>query len=356
MKYIQMTSKSIFSVRSKIYGVLALLILLHHTRSFYSIDYSFGVHEISFLNSIILYAQIACESFLFLSGLSLIKSWEKCPHLSRFYFKRALRILLPVYISYGLLWIIQYLVLTLQIKVFILKMTGLAQLFLGNNDGSWFISCILLCYLIFPAIYRFICPDGTYSRLRGLIVYLAVFIILFIIKKANVVWYEQQFILLSRMPAFILGAIFGCELRDRGSISITSKQIIILCAVIVISICIDGIYGFTPAVSLFSAFLHSIAGGSVVILLSLIFQKHNETRWKNAGQILSFMGSLSLELYCWQLILIISCEAFFGGHVLNLVQFTLLGFVALFLSYFSHQVSTVITNVIMDNLFSTQSV
>lgn len=110
---------------------------------------------------------IAMTGFFLLSGYSIAlssrnKSLNGRKQILTFYCKRAIAIF-PLYYAYALLSFLPDLIklntssLVKELILFPIESIGIQTTFstlfiYSHNGGSWFISCILLCYLVFPLI------------------------------------------------------------------------------------------------------------------------------------------------------------------------------------------------------------
>lgn len=133
---------------------LALLIFMFHSNMHFGCDYGL-------LNKIVGPGAFAMTGFFLLSGYSLRiaygeKDLIKKQSLKRFYIKRALAIL-PLYYIYALLYILFLGKESLSESLILLPIEGLglqstfSSLFgISHNGGTWFISCLLLGYLVYP--------------------------------------------------------------------------------------------------------------------------------------------------------------------------------------------------------------
>lgn len=136
--------------------LLAILIFMFHSRGHMGCDYSF-------LNDFVSVGAIAMTGFFVLSGYAMRMVYgERDIHeknnLLKFYIRRIVSII-PLYYVVSLIYII-FLgeeSLTDNLLLFPIEALGLQSTFsslfgVSHNDGTWFISCILLAYLIYPLI------------------------------------------------------------------------------------------------------------------------------------------------------------------------------------------------------------
>lgn len=133
---------------------LALLIYMFHSWMHFGCSYSY-------LNDFVSVGAIAMTGFFLLSGYALRLVYGEQDlmekhNLGKFYLKRALSVI-PLYYTLALLYIIlsgkesviDNLIL-FPIEALGLQTTVTSLFDITHNSGTWFISCILLAYLIYP--------------------------------------------------------------------------------------------------------------------------------------------------------------------------------------------------------------
>ena len=130
---------------------------MHNMKMFYDIIIRPNMHL----------AMVACGLFILISGATITYNIREEKPLE-FYKRRLIRVLLPFYIAYIIYFIIK--VITLKsIHIFgeiekwrfiytilgideYLNATGIRTFSLGV--GEWFLGCIILCYLVYPFLYK----------------------------------------------------------------------------------------------------------------------------------------------------------------------------------------------------------
>ena len=146
----------------------ALMVLLFHCHIHHGSD--FGV-----LTSFVSMGAIFMSAFFMLSGYVLFLTYREQPliqmaNLKRFYLKRLVGIL-PLYYVVALLYVlflgqesaVQNLIL-LPVEMLGLQ-SVLSSLFeVSHNDGTWFISCLLLAYLAFPLMQEAVKQMSTRAK------------------------------------------------------------------------------------------------------------------------------------------------------------------------------------------------
>lgn len=138
---------------------LAVLVFLFHSHS-HVLKCDYGV-----LNGFVSMGAIAMTGFFLLSGYALNlsnKNFENARDVKKFYIKRLIAIL-PLYYAYAAINVAINIFrngTTAAIEELILFPTeflGIQSVFASlfpysHNGGSWFISCILICYLLYPLL------------------------------------------------------------------------------------------------------------------------------------------------------------------------------------------------------------
>jgi peptidoglycan/LPS O-acetylase OafA/YrhL len=146
----------------------ALMVLLFHCRIHH--DSCFGV-----LTGFVSMGAIFMSAFFMLSGYVLFLTYREQPliqmaNLKRFYLKRLVGIL-PLYYVVALLYVL-FLGQESALQNLLLlpvEMLGLQSVFpalfeVSHNDGTWFISCLLLAYLAFPLMQEAVKQMSTRAK------------------------------------------------------------------------------------------------------------------------------------------------------------------------------------------------
>ena len=150
------------------------------------------------------------DIFLLLSGLGLYYSYSKNNNLKDFYIKRIKRVLvpyfiiaIPVYIWYDLIYLSDGILSLLKNLFFV-------TLFTNNNILFWYIFFIIICYLIFPLIFKFIQRDNSYRGTFKISLIITILLIgIYFIYKYYPGLFNNYNIMLLRFIPFILGILLG---------------------------------------------------------------------------------------------------------------------------------------------------
>lgn len=155
---------------------------------------------------LLLWGSSGVDVFCLLSGFGLFYSLEKNPKLSQYYKKRVIR----VYIPFLLITIPGYLFfLKISIKKSLIKWTTL-YLWVSGNDGTWFVSFIIVMYLLSPIIYKFYKSSSTKKLIvKHCIAVALMWILLWGGERAFPALIAQVGIALYRIPIFFTGMLLA---------------------------------------------------------------------------------------------------------------------------------------------------
>ena len=158
---------------------LALLIFLFHSH-IHSLRCDYGL-----LNGFVDIGAIAMTGFFLLSGyaLNLVygkKDMTDRKEMKRFYLKRLVSIL-PLYYAWAIVNVVYNIVANGKVAalqeliLFPVEALGIQSVYsslfeFSHNDGSWFISCILICYFIYPLLHQQTCRLSDKARVWLIII------------------------------------------------------------------------------------------------------------------------------------------------------------------------------------------
>lgn len=167
-------------------------------------------------------------AFFVLSGYVIYYTYQKkdlgkLANIKLFYKKRYITIL-PIYYLVGTLYIIffwggteslQENVILMPIEILGLQSVFTSIFSVSHNGGTWFVSCILLCYLIYPFAQEIIKQISLKSKIKMLL--LSVLVLLW---SPFIVWKFQTGAIYSnpffRILEFIIGILL-CSMKDEIS-------------------------------------------------------------------------------------------------------------------------------------------
>ena len=239
------------------------------------------------------------DIFLFLSGFGLYYSLSrKNFELKKYYKSRFFRIL-PEF------WLVLFIVFLIQMNFSFQSLTSLIcrgttlGYWIGHQDETWFISCILFLYAIFPIYFRLFKKHG----IKASLFFIAAGLSLILIYALTCIFFYNNknfggFIILTyaRIPIFFIGAIFGHWAKDSCNIELNKKtKIVGFSAAITAGAALVFFMNFLPS-SLQTCSLsylpYIIITPVLCIVLAIFFDK-----WKVLDKVFTIMGLMSLELY-----------------------------------------------------------
>ena len=239
------------------------------------------------------------DIFLFLSGFGLYYSLSrKNFNLKKYYRSRFFRIVPEYWVVIGIVFLAQMDFSTRAFYSLICKATTLGY-WIGYRDESWFISCILFLYAIYPIYFKLFKKYGMKASAYFIG---AGFSLMLIYALTCILCYDNKnyggFIILTyaRIPIFFIGAIFGHWAKDGCNIELTKKlKIIGLSAAIIASMVLVFFqtFLFYALQTCSLAYLPYIIITPVLcILLAMFFEKY-----ETIDKIFTIFGLMSLELY-----------------------------------------------------------
>ena len=189
--------------RTEIMGVAILWVMLFHAR----IDVPTALFLPVGVVKDVGYG--AVDLFFFLSGFGLFNSWSSRGYsASGFYKARLLRILPTYWIAVALYYGIKFFSKGTFSIVDIASMATGLNFYLHNEKFFWFIPAIVLCYLLFPLLVRWVGFDTSNRHLARNILY-AIAATLFLSLAIMATEFHYLLIFTLRLPVFILGVYAG---------------------------------------------------------------------------------------------------------------------------------------------------
>lgn len=170
---------------------LALLIYMFHAHTSFECDFFI-------FNDFVDVGAIAMTGFFILSGYCLHissshKDLSKLAEIKTFYLKRLITVL-PLYYFIAIMYTIWATFEGLvsvrdNIILFPVETLGLQSVFsslfgVSHNGGTWFISCILICYAVYPFIQQLLSQIGSKSKLFMAIVFCGILFYAPFVRKA----------------------------------------------------------------------------------------------------------------------------------------------------------------------------
>lgn len=301
--------------RDSLMGIAILWIVLFHS----GIDVGkhsgidFGIFR--FLSVLITFLKFAgylgVDIFFFVSGFGLMVSWYKKNNQLFFFYKRRFLRIIPMY------WFFHIIDLVLRnlfgtpinavpmpnlMAIFTIY-TGFSFFISSAYYSQWFISTILLCYLVFPFFGNGFKKNNDKLKFSGFIVVLC--LILAFVLTISAFYFKDTFsyllIAVLRLPAFFMGSLIGYAYikKDTGLRYLFSIYFNIffsfLCFVILILV-----FHFcsTEEKAIYGLYWYPFVLGSFSLTFVLsIFLELLSKRFKFILNFLTETGKSSLELY-----------------------------------------------------------
>lgn len=192
--------------RNEIYGFSIFWIIIFHL---------FQIFKTINFNWISVYicksGNIGVEIFLLMAGICSYFSLKKSNNKKEFLKKRIFKIL-KVYILFCVPYmIIRYIFWGHNVNAFFHEITFSRK----QLNSFWFLMCILICYFIYPVIYKFLNEKKYKLIIIGLGIYILFIFIFCTYSNSLFIKYE---ICLTRIPIFIVGALLGPNVYEKKPI------------------------------------------------------------------------------------------------------------------------------------------
>ena len=218
--------ESINKHRYYLFGIATFWIVMFHSAgvNFTSCDALSVLNTGRILEMIRRMGSCGVDIFLLLSGAGLFFSFTKDRNIRAFIKRRLIRIL-PV--SFIVAFVVACLVDYSDARMFLLKITFLEYFFV-KDDGLlfWFISAILLLYLLFPLFFKMIEKSKITGTAVIVLVSVVITVCLYIIDPEL---FSRFAMLTARVPAFIAGIIIGTVIQKEQKI--TKAGSLIMCLI-----------------------------------------------------------------------------------------------------------------------------
>ncbi len=282
--------------RNELFGAAAISILIFH----YSYDVWASVNRglITRADSpvypamLLYYAfirSVGVEIFLFLSGMGLYYSLEGNRSLKRFYARRLTRVLFPYLVLGTAFWVLRDVVLRGESWVRVIDDLSFVSFFREGQHMIWFVCFIVIMYLVYPAVHRFL---DVGNRALGFLMLLLVSVALPVFLRMTAYpFYENTEIALLRVPVFITGAFAGKYIRGHRRVPLPAMAAVILSCLV-----LRAATAFRDPANAVEARLTACAWSlGLIALLALLFHL-----LPGDGRVRRFFakaGSYSLELY-----------------------------------------------------------
>lgn len=301
-------------------GFAILFIMLFHFES----------HNPFFHSQFFIIGDIGVECFLLLSGLGNYYSLSRTEGQSvwQFYKRKLLRILPAFWIMIIPISLFQYMQHGISLTMFLTRILGLSA-FNEGARGYWYITALLICYIISPLLYRIF----KKSNIKDIIVVLLSFILCYLL--SFLIGVE---ILFRRLPVFILGMYVG-------KLCFNKNPSVNVSLVLIISILLFACTQYyrinsssdSPIYRLLSNVLSLPLIMSIAYFISIPVMKYVRI-------LFNFMGKISLELYLVHIFIMRYISQYFCSreYYIFYVLFFFIG--SIVLSYLLHLICRYLLN------------
>lgn len=263
--------------RLDLFGVAIILIMILHGLQ------DSGNNNLSIMYQSII-GSIGVEIFAFLSGMGLFFSLKRNNNKKLFYKKRVFRILPEYFLIAGV---------TFGIHDFIFNKGSFFKdllfiSFFGNGMRLyWYIIFILIMYVIYPFFFNIFNSNKKNNTIVCWSLIIIWMVMLVVLKKYNFDLYDNIYIMLNRVPVFILGSYYGKKIYDGVDVNKDDWILIISGTFIkiytILNLPMSNLLPLTVVQLLFIVPLIWI----IIYVLNMI----KKTKY------LQLLGSISLELY-----------------------------------------------------------
>ena len=291
--------------KQQVMGLAALFIILFHL---FPVSRNNDV-----LNSVVRYVvmtgYIGVDIFFFMTGY--MAYFSNTDNYFR-YIKRKFLNIYPLFIFSCVLFIIMG---KLSITKALLTLSGIDFIMNGGGSLLWFIPAIMIFYLLVPFYLKLV---RKMNNIQLFLIAITVWILIMLALE-NFVGNHSINIFLCRLPIILFGMTLA---KYEGKWKVSHKFISAL-LLLMIGIFLTGRFAYTVKVNfLISDIFYIVAIPyvfGIILLTDVIFGKIK-------SYLLNFLGKISLELYCFQMIF----GSLIFGKVIRYVNGGVLAFIIVF--------------------------
>ncbi len=228
------------------------------------------------------------DIFFFLSGMGIYLSLFNSDGLLSYYKKRFIRIM-PMYWCFIVFWIaFRFYIDKMTWPAAVLNVLGIEAVFDIQMAFNWYISFLIIFYIIAPLIRIFI--DVVKAPGTLLLLCLLFYLGYAVIDNSNVM------VGFARLPIFILGMYFGKKMAEEPEGSFSVAKIIVLALLIPVGIYLtircgeDFMWGWHTGMSWYPLILST---PGLCLVLALLFDRSPAA----VNGMFSFVGRHTLSIY-----------------------------------------------------------
>lgn len=245
----------------------------------------------------ILIRSIGVEVFLFLSGMGLYYSYSKDPDPARFYRKRFTRVLIPYLLCAGPYWYVRDVILREEELIRVPMDFFFITFFKEGQRMIWFICFIVLGYLFYPLIYRFLYETEKQKQHAGILLTAGIALPVLYYLLAHDIFVLTNIASL-RIPIFLLGCIMAKPIKEHQTMPMKLVWIIIAASFVIRLVTCT--LNISSVFARYSASLFSIG---LMLFLVVLMDGYEQKRQKEQRKenllmrVLNWAGAYSLEFY-----------------------------------------------------------
>lgn len=284
----ELNFSSLSKYRNAIYGICAIWIVFFHGSATINIHDCEGITRV--LGLILRMGNCAVDSFILLSGIGLYFSLSKKPKLRTFYWRRLTRVYLP-YLILAVPYIFYTCLIAEQHFDLFIKASLAINYWTGDDEpiALWYVSVIILFYLISPLIYKAIFYKEKNALLRTVIMTaIVVGITILLFHAFNDVYYALDK-MLTRLAVFIVGIYMGKVVKEKRHFSPLFLIVCVIIPALGVSLC-----GVPELHGAYYRLYCSLAGVALTFVFAQTFLCLS--KWK-IDKFFNFFGAFSLEIY-----------------------------------------------------------
>lgn len=279
--------------RTVLMGIAIILIMFCH------MDVAQGHNgvQVTFIAKTLHIFTVGVDIFMFLSGFGLYYSYKRHKQSYLAFEKKRLVRILPTYLIIGGVTYVIYDLIMHQLGFFqFLSDITFVSWMRGESTKYWYILAIIVFYLIFPALFRFV-YSGKYGLLKTIGFSLCWWIVEELLSEQMAVVGNFR-IALARLPIFVIGLYCG-------SLSYEKKELKKSAIVIMLS------FGYLLFILMKTGAMKPIAEyfyypGRAALAVSImitaiglleLFEKHIPFLQRTLIKVFGWFGGITLELY-----------------------------------------------------------
>ena len=276
--------------RSAIMGFAILWIMLYH------FPVPTDLFLLDFIKSI---GYGGVDVFLFLSGFGLYFSMSRKNFILKKYYKsRFFRIVPEFWLVLGIVFLIQMDFSARNFSALLFRASTIGY-WIGHQDETWFISCILFLYAIFPLYFKLFQKHGIKTSLAFIgagLTLILIYALICVFAYNNKNFGGFTILTIARLPIFFIGAVFGHWTKDGCNFEFNKKRkILVWTATAVAFGALIFFMNFMPS-SLQTCSLSYLPYMIITPVLSIALAYFFE-KCDTISKIFTVMGLMSLELY-----------------------------------------------------------